>query len=151
MAGRLAGMPAAELEGLVRDMGQQQPIILAYVLAVGKDVYEEDERQVLLYLCVVIWQAMCAPGGPEEPVDEATLNRVDAANADMLDYLGGESDADFRSSVKLIVGHYNQPEVLRCVVDALMKGRKGRVRPAYRGTMLLDLKTVIDCFDRYGG
>lgn len=49
-----------------------------------------------------------------------------------------------------IINSYRQPEVLRYVVEALMEEPEEGclIRDESKGIMLLDLKTVIDCFDR---
>lgn len=43
---------------IIEVMRRQQPFVLAYLMAVGGDMFNQAERELLLYLGVVIWQIM---------------------------------------------------------------------------------------------
>ena len=55
---RIGGMNPEEMPPLINIMKEQQPLILAYLMAVDHDVLNQDERELLLYLGVVVWQIM---------------------------------------------------------------------------------------------
>jgi hypothetical protein len=67
----------------------------------------------------------------------------------MAEYLQGETEKGFVATTTRIINSYGQPEVLRYVVEALMEEPEEHclIRDENKGIMLLDLKTVIDCFD----
>ncbi|MBC8484906.1 MAG: hypothetical protein H8D45_02575 [Bacteroidetes bacterium] len=83
------------------------------------------------------------------PITEQTLDEVEESNIKMIEYLEGESEAGFKYSVEMITNNYNQPEVLRYVVEALMEEEEEGclIRDENKGLMTINLKTVIDCFD----
>jgi len=82
-------------------------------------------------------------------VTEETLDAVDDSNTKMLEYLENESEFDFIDTVETIFKNYNQPGVMRYVVEALMEDTEDyTLREAMKGVMLIYLKTVIDCFDK---
>jgi hypothetical protein len=70
----------------------------------------------------------------------------------MLERLAGKPSAQMKKSVEEMLGSYNQKEVLRYVVEALMEEPEERcvIRDENKGIMMVFLKTVIDCFDRTG-
>ncbi len=118
-------------------------------MAVDSDIFNEDERQVLLFLGVVVWQIMLQGVQRLSRVTEKTLDKAEAANLKMTEYLQGETDNGFEEVTRKMIGSYGQPEVLRYVVEAIMEDTEEScpIRDENRGTMFLDLKTIIDCFD----
>ena len=147
---KMSAMSPQEAPKIINQMTNQQPAILAYLMAVGDDILNQDERELLLYLGVVVWQIMSQGNKPLTQVTDNILDNVNALNIDMLEYLEGESDTDFIDTVVMITTNYNQPEVLKYVVEALMEEREEEcmLRDENKGIMMIYLKTVIDCFDR---
>lgn len=145
-------MASEELDLLIQRMAEAQPLLLGYLLTVGDDVYSEDERDVLLLLGVVVWRAMSeeAAGTELKAVDVDLLEVEQDVTARMVEFLDGETDADFAGTVELIVRNYNQRDVLRYVVQALMEDDEEdlAIREEHKGPLLLDLKTVISCLDQ---
>lgn len=134
---------------LINKLSEEQPVILAYLMAVGEDMLNQDEKELLLYLGVVVWQIMSQAKTPLPPVTEETLDAVDDSNMKMLEYLEGESEFDFIQTVETIFKNYNQPEVMRYAVEALMEDNEDyTIRDEMKGVMIIYLKTVIDCFDK---
>jgi hypothetical protein len=86
---------------------------------------------------------------PLPKVTEDVLDKAEDRNIKMAEYLQGETESGFVGATKTIISSYEQPEVLRYVVEALMEEpEKGCIiRDKNLGIMFLDLKTVIDCFD----
>ncbi len=146
---RIGSMSPSEAPALVHSMSEEQPAVLAYLLASGMDNFNEDEREILLYVGIVIWQIMRA-GGCLEPVSEETLEAVEARNLAMLQYLESECDGDFDRAVQLIFENYNQIEVLKYAIEAVLEHEPDEeplVREENRGLMVYFLKNVIDCLD----
>ena len=50
---RIAALSPRSAPKLVKRMAKKQPIILAYLLAVDDDIFNQDERQQPLYLWMV--------------------------------------------------------------------------------------------------
>jgi hypothetical protein len=82
-------------------------------------------------------------------VTEKALNKAEASNLKMAEYLKGESEDGFEEATRKIIESYRQPEVLRYVVEAIMEDtdEEAPIRQESKGIMLLDVKTVIDSFD----
>jgi hypothetical protein len=143
-------LSAAKISSLINKLTKEQPIVLAYLLAVGDDIFNQDERELLLYLGVVVWKMMSQGDRPLPKVTEEQLDEIEEKNIKMLEYLEGEPDTDFIETVAMIVNDYKQQEVLKYVVEALMEETEedALITDENKGIMMIYLKTVIDCFDR---
>ncbi|GEM_PF-226545 len=146
---RIAAQSIKGAQKLVNRMSKEQPIVLAYLMAVDDDIFNQEERQVLLFVGIVVWQIMLQANRPLPVVTEEMLDKAEAGNLKMAEYLQSETGAGFEEATRKIIESYAQPEVLRYVVEAIMEETEEGcpVREDNKGIMLLDLKTVIDCFD----
>lgn len=146
---RVASLPPRRAPGLMQRMAMEQPVVLAYLLGVDDDLLNEDERQLLLYLGVVVWQIMLQGSKPLPLITEEMLDNAGARNLKMLEYLQSETEAGFEEATRTILSSYSQPEVLRYIIEALIEDpEKGcLIRDENRGAMMLDLKTIVDCFN----
>ncbi len=149
---RIGGMSPAEMPKLVSLMNRKQPFIIAYLMGVGGDTLNQDERELLVYLGVVVWQIMSQGSVSLPKITGEALDKAERVNMKMLEYLEAELEPGFTQVVKTILNSYNQIEVLRYVVEALMEESEEEaclIRDESKGLLLLYLKTVIDCLDKY--
>jgi len=146
----MSSMSPVNYPKLINKFAKEQPIILAYLMADDDEMFNEDERELLLYLGVVIWKIMSQGNKPLPKVTEKMIDDVEEKNIKMLEYLEGETEIGFYETTATILEDYNQPEVLRYVVEALMEDDEEAVdiREENIGMMMIYLKTVIDCFDK---
>ena len=149
---KMAAGSIADAGKLTSRMAKKQPFVQAYLLAVGERDFNPDEAQLLHYLGMVVWQIFDRSGQQLAMVTGDMLDRTEENNTKMLQYLEGESGTDFVKTVQGLLGSYNQVEVLKYVVEALMEEPEEGcdIRGDNVGAMFVHLKTVIDCFDRTG-
>ena len=148
---RMAAMPPGEAPKLVGRMEKEQPVVMAYLMAVDHDLFSQEERELLLYLGMVVWQIMSQGSAPLSLVTEKALDKAEESNMKMIEYLMDESEPDFTETTRTMIENYGQPEVLRYVVEALVEAAEDEeVSEDHIGIMMLDLKTVIDCFHAHG-
>lgn len=135
---------------LINKFSKEQPFILTYLIAVDGQQFNEDERELLLYLGVVVWMMMSRGNNPLPKVTEKMIDDAEEKNIKMLEYLEGETETGFYETTDTILQDYNQPEVLKYVVEALMEDDDEDVdiQEENIGLMMIYLKTVIDCFDK---
>ncbi len=144
-------IPEHKASEMVNRMGEQQPLMLAYLMEAGDDELNREEREQLLYLGIVVWQIMLQGTSTPPVINEEILEGVEDVNIKMLEYVDGEPDSDFVDTIKKIMNNYNQPEILRYVVEALMEDtdeEESNIRDENIGLLFIYLKTVIDCFDK---
>ena len=84
---RVASTSPRNAPKMVKLMTKEQPVILAYLLAVDNDVFNRDERELLLYLGVVVWQIMSQGAKTLSMITEEILDDAEARNVKMAEYL----------------------------------------------------------------
>ncbi len=143
-------MAPEEAQKSMQAMGEEQPMLLAYLMAAEDENFNEEERGLFVYIGFVVWRIMSEGGGAAPVINEERIERAEAGNLKMLEYLEGETEADFAQTVETLSNSYNQREVLRYVVEALMEEpEEGEFfREENKGLAMLHLKTVIDCLDQ---
>ena len=147
---KVGGMSPQDAPELIDRMTKQQPLILAYLMGIGGDLFNQDEREVFVYAGIVIWQIMSQGETPLPEVTEEMIDEAEESNEKMLDYLEDESEIGIEEAVKDLLDNYNQKEVLRYALETIMEEPEEGclIRDKNKGMMMIYLKTVIDCFDR---
>lgn len=148
---KAAIMTPRQAQKIIHRIGQEQPVILAYLMAAGDDLFNQEERELLLYLGVVIWLIMIEGKTGLKKISEKILEEIENTNFKMIEYLEGEPDGHFAETVELIYSNYNQPAVLKYAVESLMESMEAndeQIRNDNLGMMLIYLKVVIDCLDK---
>ncbi len=102
---KMARIPPQEAQKMITLIGKKQPIILAYLMACGSDIFNQDERELLLYLGVVVWQIMSQNSTSLPKIKENTVDKVENSNMKMIEYLKGESDTGFIDTVEKIINN----------------------------------------------
>ena len=130
-------------------MEKEQPLLLAYLSAVDKDILNQPEREMLFYLGTVIWQVMSANQAPLRAIEERHLLTFEQANDRIAQSLKLADTLTFAAAVKKILKECRQTEVMRYVIAALMDedSSENDIRDENLGFIILDLKTVVECFD----
>ncbi|MFB0534719.1 MAG: hypothetical protein ACETWR_07035 [Anaerolineae bacterium] len=134
----------------VNQMRVEQPVILAYLLAVGDSFFNQHERELIFYLGMVVWQMMRQSKRRLRKVAEKKLMQAEEANFDFLERLSASPEADFESATQAMIATYPEPEVLRYIVEAIMEEEEDYdpddppIRDEYRGLAFVHLKTVLD-------
>lgn len=83
----MSTMSWQEITELTNLMRKQQPFVLTYLLAAGHEIFNQGEREQLLYLGAVIWQIMSQGSKPLTKIIGDTLDGVEKENIEMLEYL----------------------------------------------------------------
>jgi hypothetical protein len=146
---RLGGMSPEEAPAVIDAMGEEQPFVLAYLMAVGEELLTKDELGVLLHIGIVVWQAMTQGDEPLRMVSGEHLEAAEAKNFEMLEYLGEEREASFYRAAERMREGYNQREILKYILEALMEEPEEGpiIGDENIGVMFIHLKTVLDAMD----
>ena len=148
---RVAGTEEDEAQLLIEQMTQEQPLLLAYLMAMGEqEPFDDYEGQMLFYLGLVVWQIMREnPTGLAEVTPEV-LEQAEQGNEELLNRLAEDEDADLEQLFETLLADYAEPEVLRYIVNSLTdeddyeEGDDPPMREESRATAFFDLKTVLD-------
>jgi len=147
----MARVSADEAPRFVQQMEEEQPAVMAYLLAVGDALFNQHEQEIIFYLGVVVWQMMKQSKRRLRKVTEERLDQAEEANLDFLERLSASPEADFESATQAMMATYPEPEVLRYIVEAIMEEEDYTpedppIRDEYRGLAFVHLKTVLDAF-----
>jgi hypothetical protein len=140
-----------EVPHLINQMRTEQPVVLAYLLAVGDALFNQHERELIFYLGMVVWQMMKQSKRRLRKVTEERLDQAEEANLAFLERFSASPEADFESAIQEMLDTYPEPEVLRYIVEAIMEDEDydpedPPIRDEYRGMAFVHLKTVLDAF-----
>ncbi|MCI0474759.1 MAG: hypothetical protein L0Y55_00775 [Anaerolineales bacterium] len=142
---RIADFSAREGKALAEKFAAEQPIVMAYLMAVDAELFDEEERELLFYLGAAVWQMLTQGDAPLPQVTEQMIDQAEAANQAMLEPLANAPDDAARAVMAKLLQDYAQPEVFKYVVTALMESAQDEgIREENLGVMMVDLKTVID-------
>lgn len=144
---RVAGSSPGQVQRYMTQMSQEQPAILAYLLTLDGDPFNQNEMGYILFIAVVVWQAMKQSPQGLRSVPVEAVEQADEANFAFLERFLSASETDFETAIVKMLAEYPEPEVLRYIVEALMEeDEEEPFRDEYRGLAFVCLKTVLDAF-----
>lgn len=144
-----ADMELEEAPNLVEAMGTTQPDVLSYLLATGDNLLSPSERQIIFFMGILIWYVI---DQLEDQVPEISIDNLlenEEKNFKMLEYLAGEPDGEFMTTVDKIMETYNQPILLKYVIERMIEEPEKDIEiiDDHIGVMVIYLKSFIDCID----
>jgi len=144
----MAQLSLSEVPLFVQQMQEEQPAIMAYLLAVGDALFNQHERETIFYVGMVVWQIMKQSKRRLLKVSPKKLNQAEEANLAFLERFSAKSEADLDKATRAMLATYPEPEVLRYIVEAIEEEDHDPdnppIRDEYRGMAFLYLKTVLD-------
>jgi hypothetical protein len=129
-------------------MNEEQPAILAFLMASGEDILSKKEQELQLYLGVVIWQIMLEGDPKISTIPIETIEMIEEMNIASLNNLDSTSHEKINLEAENIFHNFNQQEVFRLIMEIVMKESDGLITEENKGIMFFNLKTIIECFDR---
>ncbi len=146
---RCAATPPHEARRLIEQMRREQPVILAYLLAMSEQPeFGPDDRDTVSFIGIAVWQIMKQGSRRLRRVTEHRLDDVLDANHDLLEKLAGSTQTGLCRAVKASISDYPEPEVLRYIVEALREDGDDAGKPALseaaEGLAFLTLKNILD-------
>jgi len=145
---KMAITPPKKARKLIDQMQQEQPYLMAYLLAAVEREFNRAEAELLYYWGLVIWQIMRQGTPSPRILSPAILNKVERDTFKMLKTLGRLKDRDLQKNVELIFQNRNQVEILKVVLEEIMEEDDEEIREEYKGMLFLYLHILVECFDR---
>jgi hypothetical protein len=146
----MAVMSASQIPGLIDQMQDEQPALLAFLLALEGDELPQEEFEVILYLGIAVWQMMKRGHPRLMHVSIKKLEQENEENIQTLKFMEQDTTSDFLSATREILDSYPEPAVLGYIVEALMETNPENVElsTATIGIAFLHLKTMLDALIR---
>jgi len=172
----ITGMSPDDAKVQVRRMTREQPVVQAYLVAVGLTAgLNRVETNLVINMGVAVWRIFDEACGPLPSVSEDTLNRVRESNSRQVAsefwslalasqqsveatavLLGRGQDplGDFHRLVDFLSEDHGQRTMLRFFARDLARAAEPENEVGVRSLSLVDMlryvKTLVDCFDQSG-
>lgn len=138
------------MQALVDRMKSEQPIVIVYMFAITqREGFTNKETELFFLVGTIIWQLMRENPNGKRKITERDLNEADQANEDLLEKTASESGGVFFNFAGAVALRFEEPEVFRYMVDAIMGDDEGNSerRPfteKHLGAAFLHLKILLD-------
>jgi hypothetical protein len=126
----------------------QQPVLLSYFFTEDFQAFTQKEKEYLLYLLLIIWEACRINGEPLALISEEQVSQAEELNWELFQGAAGQG---FHQKAGLCFEGYAQEDLLAFAEDALVEDEgeeEALVSPEGREAMFISLKTAIDCLSQ---
>jgi hypothetical protein len=120
--------------------------LMGYVFSEDFDLLTQEERELMLYLMLVIWQSILRDGGEVEPVSKLALEDAEERNWELLDTV---KENRFRERITVFFDDSDQEDLLAFVEDSLVDDDDSTVTQEGREPIFVALKSVIDILTKH--
>jgi hypothetical protein len=140
-------------EQQVQALGEEQPLVLSYLLSDTFEILTESEKTYLLYLALVIWTSIKSHTGTIPDVSEEALGGAEEINwAKYQD----SSSRRFRDRLDAFFEGSPEEDLLAFVEDALEIDDENpepdlELTKEGREPIFIGLKSIIDCWTKSNG
>jgi hypothetical protein len=147
---RMSELGPDEGQALMDQLVEEQPTIGQYLLGMEDVSFDDDERDLVYYVSLVVWQIM-KQGEPQlGRISLEDLQRAEDENFGFLAQIAQDTPADFVSAIQTMLERHPEPEVLRSIGQALAEENLLRyeqyLHPQNRPLAFLHLKILLDTF-----
>ncbi len=127
---------------LILDFKARQPALMAYLFSDDFDLLNQEEREYLLFLSLVIWKA-CEDMNPGITV--ISTDQLEEQEEVNWEILLKSTAKKFNERIDPFFENYQQEDLLAFVEDALAIDEETEVTKEGREYIFVALKTMIDC------
>lgn len=132
-----------DIEKLVDDFGESQPLLFTYLMMMGEEDLNEEENELLLYLGLVVWKAF----GVTKTISSTELDEIKDKNEKYLESLHSATDTETETILAEMEEVTPQPAVFAYISESLDE-ESDWIRPANRSIIVFLLSVMIDCLSR---
>ncbi|HMQ06861.1 MAG TPA: hypothetical protein PKC30_06135 [Saprospiraceae bacterium] len=125
-----------------RDFIERQPAFIAYLNSEGFSLLTEEEKDLLWYCTIVIYECM----KQDRNIREISIEAIEEAEEINYSILG-EKELKFEEIVDRLFNAYGQEDLLAFAEDATMMDEEDFLSPVGRKIIFISLKTIIDVID----
>jgi hypothetical protein len=138
----IGSQDGAAYHKMLDDFKQKHPIVLAYLFSEGFSLLTDSERELLLYIVLVIRKAYRKVHRHEpHPVSEQELGNAEENNWATME---GVAAKEFRERLNVFFEGTTQEDLLAFVEDLLLDEEEEIVTRAAREYIFIAAKSVVD-------
>lgn len=122
---------------------QQQPAIGAYLLNEDFHSLTEGERDIMLYLTLIIYRSMAKI---HIKIDEVSLDEIEAAEDANWALLENVSSFNFQERLDVFFDGTTQEDILALIEDAILEDEEMLTKEG-REPIFIGVKSIVDVLD----
>ena len=131
-----------EMSIIVEQFSMEQPAIINFMMSDDVAPLSSDERQIMLFLSLVIWKSMEVTCG--KPIPTISMEMLSDEEENNWDLLESESDdAPFFEKISVLYENHTQEDILVFIEDSIAESEEA-FDPNSREPMFVILKTIVD-------
>jgi hypothetical protein len=143
----VADLENADFENKVAALSAQQPALMHYVLSEDFELLTQDERDLMLYVVLVLCESVEKETGQNlPPLSKKAFETQEERNWELLDNVTAKR---FRDRMTVFFNDTPQEDMLAFVEDTLVEDDDSVVTKEGREPLFVALKTVIDVINSY--
>ena len=119
----------------------EQPMLLSYLFSEDNEAFTNEEREYLIFLSVVIWQAFRRSRHTERVPTTEEISEAEERNWELLNGVPAQHFAD---RISVFFEDYPEEDLLAFIEDALSDDEESPITREGREPMFVTLKTVVD-------
>ncbi|MEM6964038.1 MAG: hypothetical protein AAF573_04665 [Bacteroidota bacterium] len=135
------GASAQNFEAALVALNDDQPIIAAFVFSENFALFTQAEKELLLFVVLVIHQSIKKERGPMQIVSAEALGKREEKNWETMSKVTAKK---FRDRLDVFFENYAQEDLLAFVEDSLTEEEEELVTKVGREPMFVALKSIID-------
>ena len=139
-----------DIEKKIAELNKKEPVLANYLMTINSEIYNFEEKQLLLYLAVAVWECMLQGDKSIPKVTDQDLNKANDNNIKLISYLEDQLNHNFQEAVEKVFSEYHQRYVLDLIRKVVFStdDERTQIRSKNKGLILFDLKTFLDCLDK---
>ena len=138
-----------ELSTIFNEIRKYQPILISIFLGY-KDVLSDEELDELVKDLIIIWKFFSDKTNIKKiRITENHLKKFYKKNAEFFDYLSGEDFEDaMKNTTEIVLKEMESKAILTALIHRVNeKSIFKKMNQDRKGEFIMELKTLIDCFE----
>jgi hypothetical protein len=141
-------IPEEDVQDLVDEFYQEQPVLMGFLLSMEDDVTNADDEGFFVLYGAWIWLAFKISGRDDRMVTEQAVEAAYQRNVKEMEELNAAGPSTAEAQARGMTKSYRQMPMLAAVLTEIMEGEmEGNRVDDLTGMLTLHLKTIIDCLD----
>ena len=150
---KMAESSLQDTESVIEQMKDEQPVLLGYLVSMDDYPFNNQEREFIFYIGVVVWQIIKQKKNRLIRVEHGCIKEAESANSTFIELLSAGTESGLLEATQAMLKGYGEPEVLRCVLEAIMEEEDPEndaplIREECIGLAFIHLKVILDAFIR---
>ncbi len=137
----VVALEEADFEQEITDFTDDYPVLIEYWGAEDFSLLTQDERELMLYLLLVLTKSVEKAKGTLPDISDEALENAEERNWERLETV---TSKHFRDRMDVFFDKYPQEDLLAFVEDNLVEDEDSVVTKEGREPMFVALKSVID-------